>query len=60
MMEHEIKFDICDGDFEQTFGRKPKSKKEFEEFCYYVDKGLRNGHIDWTIVFDCAKDSMQQ
>ncbi len=58
-MEHRIVFDIWDGDFEQCFGRRPKNLAEFEDWAYYCEKGLRNGHIDWAIVFECAKDAME-
>ncbi len=58
MDEHKIEFVIGEGDFEGVFGRKPKDDNEFEEFCYYCEKGLRNGHIDWDIVFQCSKDAM--
>ena len=58
MDEHKIELVIGVGDFEQAFGRKPKSGNEFEEFCYYCEKGLTNGHIDWDIIFSCAKDAM--
>ena len=58
MDEYKIGFIIGVEDFEQAFDRKPKSKNEFEEFCHYCEKGLMNGHIDWDIVFGCAKDAM--
>jgi len=58
MKSYKIQFELCEGDFEQTFGRKPTDKTEFIEFCKYSEKGLRNGHIDGSIVFDCAKESM--
>ena len=58
MKSYKIEFEICPEDFEQTFGRKPKTKGEFHEFSQYCEKGLRNGHIDWDIVFSCAEDAM--
>ena len=58
MDEYTIEFTVCPEDFEQTFGRKPKNQQEFHDFCQYCEKGLRNGHIDWGIVFSCAKDAM--
>ena len=58
MEEYKIEIFISGGDFEQVFGRKPKDENEFQEFCSYCEKGLMNGHIDWDIVFNCAKDAM--
>ena len=58
MNDHKIEFIICSEDFERVFGRKPKSEAEFEEFCQLCEKGLTGGHIDWGIVFDCAKEAM--
>jgi len=58
MKEYKIEFVISEEDFEHTFARKPKSVKEFEEFCYFCEKGLMNGHIDWDIIFSCAKEAM--
>jgi len=58
MDEYKIEFAIAVEDFELIFCRKPKSKSEFREFCILCEKGLTSGHIDWDIVFSCAKDSM--
>ena len=60
MKEHKIEIYISVGDFEQAFGRKPTDENEFQEFCDYSEKGLLNGHIDWHIVFGCAKDAMME
>ena len=60
MEEYKIEIEIGVGDFEQVFGRKPKDENEFQEFCNYSEKGLMNGHIDWDIVFNCAKDAMRE
>ncbi len=46
-------------DFKNTFGREPKDVNEFEEFCYYCEKGLKNGHIDWDIILQCAKEAVE-
>ena len=58
MKNHKIVLEICVEDFAETFGRKPKNQKEFSEFCQYCEKGLFTEHIDWAIIFDCAKDEM--
>jgi len=58
MDEYKIEFIIDVENFEQVFGRKPKSSSEFKEFCMLCEKGLTFGHIDWNIVFDCARDAM--
>jgi hypothetical protein len=59
MDEYKIEFAIAVEDFERIFCRKPKSKAEFKEFCILSEKGLTAGHIDWDIVFSCAKDTME-
>lgn len=58
MGDYKIEFAIAVEDFERVFGRKPKSENEFEEFCLLSEKGFTGGHIDWDIVFSCAKDAM--
>ncbi len=58
MREHKIELFIDSIDFEQTFGRQPTDDTEFEWFCFYCQKGLMNGHINWDIVFQCAKEEM--
>jgi len=58
MQDYKIEFTIGIEDFISTFGRNPKNKPEFDRFCELSEKGLCNGHIDWNIVFNCAKDMM--
>ncbi len=58
MAEYKIELYIDTIDFEQTFSRKPKDENEFEWFCFYCEKGLRNGHIDWKVLFQCAKEAV--
>jgi len=49
MKDYKIGFEICEADFEHAVGRKPKNKKEFEDFGHYCKKGLE-GQIDWSMV----------
>jgi hypothetical protein len=58
MQDYKIEFTIGVEDFISTLRRNPKNKTEFDRFCELSEKGLRNGHIDWNIVFNCAKDMM--
>lgn len=58
MKTYKIELEIGEADFEATFGRKPKSQSELLKWFEYCEKGLKNGHIDWGIVFECAKDAM--
>jgi hypothetical protein len=60
MKSQKIVFEVRVEDFAETFSRTPRGKKEFSEFREYCEKGLRNGHIDWNIVLDCAKDAMKK
>ena len=55
---YKIEIEIWPESFERQFGRPPKSRAEFEEFCSLCEKGLINGHIDMDMVFECARDSM--
>jgi len=57
---YKIEFEVCPEDFEEWFGRSPIDEAEFLEFSKYCEKGLRNGHIDWRIVFDCAREAMKK
>jgi len=57
--EHTITLTLCEGDFEMSMGRKPCGDEEFEEWARLCEKGLLNGHIDWDILFECAKDAMR-
>ena len=56
--EHTIAFTLAEGDFERSMGRKPKNLDEFDAWALLCEKGLRNGHIDWDIIFECAKEAM--
>jgi hypothetical protein len=56
--EYTITLTLCDGDFEMSMGRKPRGEEEFEEWVYLCEKGLLNGHIDWDILYACAREAM--
>jgi hypothetical protein len=56
--DHKITITLCDGDFEQSMGRKPKDQEEFDKWAELAEKGLMNGHIDWDIIYQCTKDAM--
>lgn len=58
MREHTITLTLTEGDFEMSMGRKPRDEDEFEEWARLCEKGLCNGHIDWDIVLECARDAM--
>jgi hypothetical protein len=49
---------LCEGHFEMSMGRKPRGDEEFEEWAYLCEKGLLNGHIDWDVLYQCAKEAM--
>lgn len=56
--EHTSTLTSCEGDFEMSMGRAPRDDDEFEEWAYLCEKGLLNGHIDWDILFVCAREAM--
>jgi len=57
---HTITLTLCDGDFEMSMGRMPRDDEEFEEWAHLLEKGLLNGHIDWDILYECAKEAMRR
>jgi len=59
MLEYEIQLVISQEDFELAVGRKPRHEKEFLSFCGSCEKGLLDGHIDWNILFDCAREELE-
>ena len=56
--DYKIIIALCEGDFEQSMGRKPKDQEEFNDWAALAEKGLLNGHIDWGIIYKCTKDAM--
>ena len=44
-------------DFKHTFGRMP-TEEEFNKFADLCRKGVQ-AQLDWDIIFECTKDSMQ-
>lgn len=56
--DDKVEYLICVEEFENVFGRKPKDKDEWDNFCHYVKKGLES-HIDWGIVYECAKEAIE-
>jgi hypothetical protein len=58
--DYTIAITLCEGDFEQSMGRKPRDQDEFDEWARLAEKGLLNGHIDWGIVYECTKDAMDE
>lgn len=57
--EHKITIILTDGDFIESMGREPKDQAEFNRWAELAEKGLLNGHIDWSIIYECTKDAMQ-
>ena len=57
--EHEIRIDLCEGDFEQSMGRAPRDQAEFDEWACLAEKGLLSGQIDWDILYGCTREAMQ-
>jgi len=56
--DHQIVMELSEGDFESSMGRRPRNQKEFDDWAALAEKGLLNGHIDWDIIYDCARDAM--
>jgi len=57
-MEYEICITLSIGDFIESMGRDPKDRAEFDRWAELAEKGLLNGHIDWSIIYECTKDAM--
>ena len=56
--EHKITIFLSDGDFIESMGREPMNQSEFDTWAQLAEKGLMNGHIDWSIIYECTKDAM--
>ena len=56
--EHTITFTLGEGDFEMSMRRKPKSREESDDWIRLCEKGLCNGHVDWDIMYECARHAM--
>lgn len=56
--EHQIIITLSEGDFIDSMGRSPKKKDEFDTWAQLAEKGLLNGHIDWSIIYECTKYAM--
>jgi hypothetical protein len=44
--------------FEHFVGRKPKNKKEMEEWVNYLRKGVE-AQLDWDIIHNCASENLK-
>ena len=58
--DYTITITLSDGDFVESMGRVPESQEEFNQWAKLAEKGLINGHIDWGIIYECAKEAMQK
>ncbi len=56
--DYKITMTLCESDFEQSMKRKPKDQEEFNTWAELAEKGLLNGHIDWSIIYECTRDAM--
>ena len=56
--EHNITISLTDGDFVESMGRMPRDQQEFNTWARLAEKGLLNGHIDWSIIYECTKEAM--
>lgn len=45
-------------EFERSIGRKPRDQEELDSLEAPVEKGLRNGHIDWDLIYECVREVM--
>lgn len=58
MYEYTISITLTEGDFIESIGRSPMDPNEFKTWAELAEKGLLNGHIDWGIIYECARDAM--
>ena len=56
--DYEISITLSEGDFVESMGRMPTDQQEFNTWAQLAEKGLLNGHIDWSIIYECTKDAM--
>ena len=57
MNNKKIIFEIGEGDFEASMGRKPKNHDELDKFVDLIRKGM-DAQLDWPILYQCTKDAM--
>lgn len=57
--DHRITIELSEDDFEGSMGRRPQDQAEFDQWAALAEKGLLNGHIDWSIIRDCTREAMQ-
>lgn len=57
--QHVITFTLGVEDFQLAMGRRPRNEAEFREWAELCEKGLCNGHIDWDIVYQCAREALE-
>ena len=56
--DYEISIALSEGDFIESMGRIPSDQQEFDTWAELAEKGLLNGHIDWSIIYECTRDAM--
>jgi hypothetical protein len=44
---------LSEDGFESSVGRKPRNQDEFDEWGYYMKKGI-DAQLDWDILENCA------
>jgi len=57
--DHRIVIELCEAEFEMSMDRKPRDQKEFDDWARLAEKGLLNGHIDWGIIRECAREATE-
>jgi hypothetical protein len=45
-------------EFKHYVGRKPRNKKEMEDWVHYIRKGI-DAQLDWDIINKCAADNFK-
>jgi len=56
--DYNIEITLSEGDFVESMGRMSQDQEEFELWAKLAEKGLRNDHIDWDIIYQCTKEAM--
>ena len=56
-MEYTITHTLDQDDFFRSIGRYPNNEEEFDRWGALAERGLKQGHIDWDIIFQCTSDN---
>jgi hypothetical protein len=55
----DLHLSLAAADFKEGMGCWPKNQQEFDAWANAVKKRLFDGHIDWELLYELARDRMR-